>query len=150
MESRGLPEGWTVEKLRGAHESRPRNKLIARLFFLIKTIEQWGTGTNEMIDACVGYDLPEPLFEDTGSSFIVTFRKSRFTEEVLEGLDLNDRQHRAIGYVKERTEITNKIYREINKVGKVIAVAELNDLVTKGVLRIVGKGRSTKYVLNDY
>ena len=46
-------------------------------------------------------------------------------------------------------EITSKIYREINHVGRVMALAELNDLVIKGVLRIVGKGRSTKYVLSD-
>jgi ATP-dependent DNA helicase RecG len=145
-----LPEGLTVEKLKGKHESKPRNKLIARMFFLIKYIEQWGTGTNEMIHACVSYGLPEPLFEDTGSSFIVTFRKSRLTEEFLESLNLNDRQYRTIGYVKDRGEITNKIYREIHNVGKVTAAAELNDLVAQEVLKIVGKGRSTKYILNEY
>jgi hypothetical protein len=30
------------------------------------------------------------------------------------------------------------------------AVPELNDLVTKGVLKVVGKGRGIKYILNDY
>jgi len=117
---------------------------------LINGVKQWGTGTNEMIDACVFYGLPEPLFEDTGSSFIVTFRKSKLTEEFLERLNLNDRQHKAIVYLKEKGEITNKIYREINNIGKVTAAAELNDLMAKGVLRAVGKGRSTKYILNDY
>jgi ATP-dependent DNA helicase RecG len=37
-----LPEGLTVEKLKGKHESKPRNKLIARMFFLIKYIRAMG------------------------------------------------------------------------------------------------------------
>ena len=44
-----LPLDLTVDDLRKSHESKPRNKLIARAFFLIKYIEQFGTGTGRMI-----------------------------------------------------------------------------------------------------
>jgi len=37
-----LPEGLTIEDLKGKHESKPRNKLIARLFFLIKYKRRMG------------------------------------------------------------------------------------------------------------
>jgi len=45
--------------------------------------------------------------------------------------------------------ISNKEYREINIIGKVTAVKELNQMVEKGILKIVGKGRPLRYELND-
>ena len=54
-----LPEGWTVEKLKEKHESKPFNPLIARQFFNVKLIEEWGTGTNEMVEECVKWGIPE-------------------------------------------------------------------------------------------
>ncbi|MDI6791668.1 MAG: ATP-binding protein, partial [bacterium] len=102
-----LPEGLTIEDLKGKHESKPRNKLIARLFFLIKYIEEWGTGTNEMIELCLNYDLPEPKLEEIAGSFVVTFRKSKLTEESLESMELNERQRKIVEYLKKKKKITN-------------------------------------------
>jgi len=42
--------------------------------------------------------------------------------------------------------ITNKIYREINKVSDETSRKELADIVEKGLLNITGKGRGVKYV----
>jgi ATP-dependent DNA helicase RecG len=94
--------------------------------------------------------LPEPEFEYTGTSLIVTFRKSKFTEEYISSLNLNGRQRKAIEYLKVNKSITNREYREINKIGKVVAAKELNEMVSKNILRIIGKGRSLRYELNDY
>ena len=144
-----LPKGLTVEKLKNKHESKPKNKLIAKCFFLTKYIEHWGTGTNRMIEWCLKHGLPEPEFEDTKTSFIVTLRKDIYTEDYLKKSGLNERQKKAVEYTKENQEINNRTYREINNIGKVIAAKELNELVTKKILKIIGKGRTTKYVLND-
>jgi ATP-dependent DNA helicase RecG len=57
-----LPPGLSVADLRESHESKPRNKLIARVFFLVRYIEQFGTGTRRMIDDCLTAGLPEPEF----------------------------------------------------------------------------------------
>jgi len=51
--------------------------------------------------------------------------------------------------LKKSQYITNKEYREINQIGKVTAAKELNQLVEKGILRTIGKGRSLKYEMND-
>ncbi|MCD6381955.1 MAG: putative DNA binding domain-containing protein, partial [Candidatus Aenigmarchaeota archaeon] len=48
-----LPEGITVESLKKQHLSKPRNRSIARLLFLTKHIEQWGSGTNKMVEVCI-------------------------------------------------------------------------------------------------
>ena len=76
-----LPEGWTVETLKQVHESIPRNPAIAKQFFWVKYIEEVGTGTNKIIEWCTDWGLPEPEFEFTGTSLVVTFRKSKLTDE---------------------------------------------------------------------
>lgn len=144
-----LPKGWTIETLKQKHKSQPFNPIIARVFFWIKYIEEVGTGTNKIIEWCKEWGLPEPDFEYVETSLIVTLKKTNITEEYLKSLDLNERQRKTIEYLKKYRIISNKEYREINQIGKVIAVKELNQLVSKGVLRIRGKGRALKYELND-
>ena len=142
-----LPEGWTVEKLKEKHESKPFNPLIARQFFNVKLIEEWGTGTNEMVEECVKWGIPEPEFEQTPTSLIVVFRKDILCPEYLEKLELNERQLFAIEYVKKHGKITNKEHREQFGITRVTAYHDLSGLVDKNVLVMFGKGPETYYTL---
>jgi len=142
-----LPDNWTVEKLKQKHESIPKNPLIANQFFLIKFIEKWGTGTNDMIKECLDWGLPEPEFEDTGTSIVVTFRKTKFTEEYLEKFGLNERQLKIIEYLKGHNKINRKIYCNICGVEKTVAHKELSYMVKRKIIKMVGKGRATHYIL---
>ena len=142
-----LPEGWTVETLKRVHESIPRNPAIAKQFFWVKYIEEVGTGTNKIIEWCTDWGLPEPEFEFTGTSLVVTFRKSKLTDEYLEQLDLNERQQIAITYLKEHGKIERKTYCNICSVGKTVAHEELADMVNKELIEMVGKGRGVYYIL---
>jgi ATP-dependent DNA helicase RecG len=142
-----LPEPLTLKDLKKKHKSIPRNPLIANSFFLIKFIEQWGTGTNDMINLCSEWELPEPLFEHITGDFVVTFRKE-LTESFLREKGLNERQIKAVTYVKERRNITNKEYCKLNEVSKRTASNELKDLVLKKVFKITGEGkRGLRYIL---
>ena len=100
-----------------------------------------------MVKNCVEWGLPEPDFELIGTSLVVTFMKSQLTNEFLSGLGLNDRQIKAIEYLKEYGEIDRKTYCNICKVEKTIAHKELSDLVEKNLIERQGKGRSSRYVL---
>ena len=79
----------------------------------------------------------------------MTLRKSRFAEEDIEDLGFNERQKTAISYLRENKQISNQEHRTLNKIGKNAAVNDLNQLVEKGILRIIGRGRSLKYELNE-
>lgn len=79
--------------------------------------------------------------------FGVTFRKDIFTPEYLRELGLNDRQIKAVIYVKEKGNITNKEYRELTGFSDEGARIDLSDLVKKGVLMSKGEGRNVHYVL---
>jgi ATP-dependent DNA helicase RecG len=142
-----LPEGWTIETLKQVHESIPRNPALAKQFFWVKYIEEVGTGTNKIIEWCSDWGLPEPEFEFTGTSLVVTFRKPELTDEYLDRLGLNDRQKRAILYLKERGKLGRKDYCRICGVGKTVAHEELAEMVTKELIERVGKGRGACYIL---
>ena len=142
-----LPEGWTVEKLKQKHESIPKNPLIADQFFLIKFIEKWGTGTIEMVRKCVEWGLPEPEFEFTGTSIVVTFRKSEFTEEYLDSLNLNARQKKAVEITKTKKGITRSEYEKIFGISERSANRELSDLVKRSIFNKIGKGPNVYYGL---
>jgi ATP-dependent DNA helicase RecG len=144
-----LPEGVTIADLSRTHNSHPRNQRIARAFFLIGYIEQWGTGTLRMRELCQEAGLPLPEFIEINNAFTVTFRTSKLTEEYLAGLGLHHRQRAAVDYLRTHGQITKRAYVTLTGVSARTATADLHDLVSKGVLTPVGKGRSFYYQLQN-
>jgi ATP-dependent DNA helicase RecG len=142
-----LPEPLTVEDLKREHRSILRNPLIGKCFFLIKFIEEWGTGTNRIISECLDYGLPEPLFEEVRGGLVVTVRKE-ISEDILREKGLNERQIKAVFYVVNKQAITNKEYQELFNISKRTATSDLSDLVEQEIFRKIGRGkRDLKYVL---
>lgn len=143
-----LPAGVTLEDLTtDPHRSRPRNPLLAQAFFLTEIVEKWGTGTLRMARLCAEQGLPAPEFAEVSGEFWVTFRKDPYTDERLRALGLSDRQIQAVRYVQERGSISNAAYRSLVGVSDETARQELRRLVTQGLLRAEGRGRSAQYVL---
>ena len=61
-----LLEDLTVEKIKtGNYKSHLRNKQIASVFKELELIEKYGSGVRRVIETCVAYGLPEPVFEVT-------------------------------------------------------------------------------------
>ena len=142
-----LPKPLTIESLKKKHKSILRNPLIAKCFFLIKFVEQWGTGTNDIVNMCVDWNLPEPLFEEITGGLVVTFRKSIITEKLMNNLGLNERQKGAVEYLKEYGKITNKKYCRLFGVVKDTANRDLNDLLSKNLIEKKGSGPKVYYLL---
>lgn len=61
----------------------------------------------------------------------MTLRKDRFNEEHLLEKELNERQVRAVMYVKENERVTNREYQALNKVSNRTATYELTELVDR-------------------
>jgi ATP-dependent DNA helicase RecG len=99
-----LPKGLTIEDLKGEHRSQPHNTLIAECFYLIKYLEQWGTGTNRMLRLCKDAGLPEPIFDQKAGSFVVVFKRAKKRiEEVktAQPIRLNETQKKIIRYLNK-------------------------------------------------
>ena len=143
-----LLPGITIDDLyKKEHKSVIRNNLIAQMFYDIGYIEKYGSGTIKIIDFCKRQGIPSPEFKEVFGGFSVIFRKNVYTEEYLRTLDLNERQIKAVMFVKEKNKITNREYRQMTGLSDEGSRKDLNDIVKKKVLRIKGKGRSISYVL---
>ncbi len=129
-----LPEEIPVEALKQDHESIPRNKLLAYAFYYAGWIEKWGSGTKRIVDLCVKKGLPEPDFNEESGGLAVYFYKDIYNEENLKRLGLNERQIKAVMYVKENGRIGNKEYRDLTGISRQMAFVDLKDLVEKGLL----------------
>lgn len=108
-----LPGTLTLEDLRHDHPSVPNNPLIAESLYLTRYIEKAGSGTQRMIELCLEAGLPEPQFEQRSGSFALTLWRDWLTDQVLAELDLNDRQRRALLYLKTNGKISNTEYQRV-------------------------------------
>lgn len=145
-----LPENWTIETLLEKHSSSPYNPDIANAFFRSGYIESWGRGITKMTNLCLEAGLPKPTFYYKASGIWAVFQKDIINAEYLQTLGLNERQVKAVLYVKEKGKITNSEYQEINDIKKSVSAAELQYVTDRGILLKVGStGRGTKYVLPD-
>jgi len=143
-----LPREIKIEELKKNHLSYPRNELLADVFFKAGLIEEWGRGTIKIIDECKKAGLPEPEFKEEFGGFSIYFYKDIYTEENLRKMGLNERQIKAVLYVKEKKKITNKEYQELTSVSKKTASRDLSNLVEKEIFMQIGiTGKGTEYIL---
>jgi predicted HTH transcriptional regulator len=145
-----LPPSLTPELLRLPHASIPHNPLIAEPLYLVRYIEKAGTGTLDMIARCREAELPEPDFEQRAGQWVVTLWRDWLTEKVMLGLDINERQRKAIKFAKQNGRITNKEYQQLANVTDRTALREFRELLDKGIIEKIGTtGRGTHYVISQ-
>lgn len=149
-----LPPPLTLSTLGKEHVLR--NELIAQLLFNIRYIERWNTGIERMRGQMREHGLREPVFEEIGQAFRVTFYGpgddilDLIPEEGmidLRELGLNERQVEALRLmVNEGEEMTNREYCDLVDVSTATATRDLSELVEIGQAVRLGKGRNTRYV----
>jgi ATP-dependent DNA helicase RecG len=143
-----LPEGIDIEALKRVHSSKPRNPIIADVCFKAGYIDSWGRGTLKIFNACKEAALPEPEIKALDGGVLVTLFKDRYAIEQLKKLGLNERQIKAIKYLKENAKINNSVYQEINHIGKTTATTDLSELVALNIINFSGgTGRGAYYTL---
>ena len=91
-----LPFGLKPEDLKREHSSRPRNPLIANVFYLRGIIERWGRGTQKIVELCVKAGHPEPEFGEQAGSVWVRFLPSGYIAPHRVAHDLTDRQREVL------------------------------------------------------
>lgn len=142
-----FPKGITPENIVNAQFSR--NPIIARVFHDVAYIEEYGNGIDRLLEEVRNHPLKPkmPKFADIKSAVIVTLYKPDIKKFEMEALDLNERQKKALQYVKEKGRIDNKTYTHEYNVSSATAKRELQDMVNKNILKEIGRGRSTYYIL---
>ena len=144
-----LPEGMTIERLKTTHPSISRNPLIMNVFYLAGFVEEYGSGFERIRNALKQQDLPEPSISENRMGFILQFNKREEPEEFPYIENLNERQKKAVDYLKKEGRISNKIYQEINNTSKNTSIRDLNEMIEKKLLIRIGDGRSLYYILKN-
>jgi len=78
----------------------------------------------------------------------VTIYKNKLDDKFLTKFELNERQKKAIEYLKENERITNREYQQINNCSSRTANRDLGDLIAKKLIKSSDKkGAATFYEL---
>ncbi|MDJ0753984.1 MAG: ATP-binding protein [Ardenticatenaceae bacterium] len=144
----GLPGYMTLDNLIEEHFSR--NPRLVNGLFQWGYIEELGLGIDMMYDQMVQAGHDPPQFKDTGYAFTVTLynKKSGKTQPPKWTKNMNERQARALAYVRENGSISNSEYRRIcSDVSPETLRRDLADLVERGALLKIGSKKGTHYIL---
>lgn len=146
-----LPFGLTLDDLKREHESKPRNPLLAEIFYRRGLIERWGRGTQNIVSLCVAAGHPEPEFEQRGGELVVRFLASAYIPPHRVSHDLTERQRRILHALRDGTRRSlSEIRGQVNP-----AVPEStlrDDLILLRSLHLVksgGRGRGAFWQLEQ-
>lgn len=141
----GLPGYITLDNLVEEHYSR--NPRTVNGLFQWGYIEELGLGIDRMIEEMVQAGHPPPTFRATPHMFSVTLsKKQRPAGRRSSGL--NERQTRALAYVREHGSISNREYQRLcPDVSSETLRLDLRDLVNKDFLLKIGSKKGTHYIL---
>lgn len=163
VESPGrLPGLVRLANLRQSHYSR--NPRIARVLTEFGFVRELGEGIDRMIDEMSAFGLQEPEFQEMGYSVMVTLRNNAGTRQKTTTpaprqeraqpqppSRLNERQKRALEYMKLTGEITAQQYVELNPdIDIRTARRDLSQLVETGHLISLGSTKSRSYLLREF
>ena len=132
--------------------NKQRSPNIARILTGYGYAEQIGEGMQLFKRECNNHPLKPKYPEyrewvDTTVTVLHPAEVGMAEKQLIIPEGLNERQKKAIEYIKEDERITNREYREIFTVSAATAKRELGDLIEKGICRIAGAGRSLHYLL---
>ena len=126
-----LPQGMTIEKIQGEHESRPVNPVLANPVYLTGYIEQMGTGTTDIIALCEKHGLRKPEFiQDESFRTIIWRPESEETGTVggTVGGNVDEKRGKVRGNV--RGKVDPKLVRIVLAVrGDTKSVREIMDVM---------------------
>lgn len=143
----GLPGYITVDNIVEEHFSR--NPRLVNGLFQWGYIEELGLGIDRMIEEMVQAGHPPPDFRATPHSFTVTLFNVRERAAVPRWTrSMNERQAKALNYVRENGSITNREYQRLcSDVSAETLRLDLVDLVERGLLLKIGSKKGTYYIL---
>jgi len=143
----GLPGFITVDNLVEEHFSR--NPRLVSGLFQWGYIEELGLGIDRMIEEMTQAGHHPPQFKALPYSFTVTLSniKERRAMPQWEKA-MNERQARALTYLRERGQITNREYQQLcPDVSAETLRLDLSDLVARGAVMRIGAKKGTYYIL---
>lgn len=126
--------------------SQSRNPHLAAIFYRMKLIESYGTGIEKMRRLYKNESKP-PKFETAQGVFKVTLYNRTLTEKISVQSDSTEIEDTILEYLAQNKEISRKETEKLIQSGSTKSFKILKHLSETGKIKIVGKGKSTRYIL---
>jgi ATP-dependent DNA helicase RecG len=139
-----FPKGVTPNR----PEHKPVNEILCQLVYDIGLIEKYGSGIKMMKSLSKEWGNKKPYYKLSPISSTIIFESqikesSYISENILDGL--NERQKKAVEYLKAKGKITTKEYIKLVKIPLRTARRDLTNLKGKGVIKFVGSAKTGYY-----
>jgi ATP-dependent DNA helicase RecG len=133
--------------------NKQRNPNIAGILTGYGYAEQIGEGMQLFRRECDGYPLKSKYPEyrewiDTTVTVLYPAEVGVRQERKISLEELNERQRKAIAYIREKGKITNRDYQKLNGVSNKTAYRDLLELLNKGILSAKGGGKYLYYEIH--
>ncbi|MDP3058340.1 MAG: ATP-binding protein, partial [bacterium] len=137
----GLVSGMSLEAVMlGASQSR--NEKLANLFYRMKLIEAYGTGISKILSCYKGLPI-QPKFENVEGAFRVILPNTHVRLSVVK----EEKYLPILRLFEKQKEITRSDVEEALGVGTTHAVNMLKEMLSKDLIKKIGSGRLTRYVV---
>ncbi|MFH1588871.1 MAG: ATP-binding protein [Candidatus Diapherotrites archaeon] len=142
-----LPQGLQKELF--GTISVQRNPLTYKLLRDYDYVEGMGSGIPRMINSMRQQGLTDPEFGIYERFFRVTLRNKKSGQKPVHAYkDLNERQIKALAFLKNNKSIKTKTYMKINNVSSGTALIDINELLKFRYVEKKGKFRGAYYSLS--
>jgi ATP-dependent DNA helicase RecG len=141
-----LPFGISMEHIFSGI-SKLRNRVVGRVFHELRLIEQWGTGISRIKETCHHAKLPEPRFEELGTSFRVTLF-SGTTQQVSQ----RSWELKLVEYLQIHQEISSKQAADLWGISERGARMKLKTLIEEKIITKIATNPNdpqTVYILKS-
>jgi len=138
----GLPKGLIESEYLNGYISNLRNPIIGNVFFRLHYIEMFGTGIRRILNSYTDFKI-KPKFIITDNTISVSLPVITATYQITSDEKVIIKALSSGVYLAS-SEIVN-----ITGLGKDKVIRLLNSLIKKNYVKIRGKGRGTKYMMNS-
>ena len=121
-----------------------RNERLANIFYRLELIEAFGTGIPKIMRSYEGFSR-KPKIEVTDNAFKITLPNTNVKTK--DKQELTESEEIVMDLLVKQPSIIRKDVEKTLSVSQALAVRILNGLIQKGVIRTVGAGKNTRYVL---
>lgn len=143
-----LPQGFSIEKVLTENMSRPRNRLVASVFYKAGFIESWGRGISKVCNAFKEANLPVPTFENSFGGTAVTIPRNAALTQTPVVNDLTSLQNEILALIIADNSITTKqIAAQLGITGRTVQ-RHVAAMQKKGVLKREGTNKGKWVVVS--
>lgn len=128
-----------VNKIR----SRPRNRILAKVFNKLGVIEAFGTGFLRMESDCLQAGVPKPTYTEVHDAFVVTF-----TFATPQNTPQNEgRREQLVALIRDNPDITQSQMASALGIRRDTVKEHIERLKAEGILSRVGSDRKGKWII---